>query len=53
MLAKPVLVKALSHFWIVGNLAKLMSNLIQKIESNSILEAIFMNIFDLKEYANM
>jgi hypothetical protein len=53
MLAKPVLVKGLSHFWIVGNLAKLMSNLIQKIESNSILEAIFMNIFDLKEYANM
>jgi alpha-D-ribose 1-methylphosphonate 5-triphosphate diphosphatase PhnM len=53
MLAKPVLVKGLSHFWIVGNLAKLMSNLIQEIESNSIPESIFMTIFDLAEYSNM
>jgi hypothetical protein len=53
MLAKPVLVKGLSRFWIVGNLAKLTSNLIQEIESNSISEAKFMNIFDLVEYANM
>jgi hypothetical protein len=37
----------------VGNLAKLMSNLIQKIESNSILAAIFMNICDQTEYANI
>jgi hypothetical protein len=52
MLAKPVLVKGLSHFWIVGNLAKLMSNLIHKIESNNILVKIFMNMCDLTEYAD-
>jgi hypothetical protein len=53
MLAKPVLVKGLSRFWIVGNLANLMSNLIQEIESKNIAEAIFMTIYDLAEYANM
>jgi proteasome assembly chaperone (PAC2) family protein len=39
MLAKPVLVKGLSRFWIVGNLGKLTSNLIQKIKSTNITEA--------------
>jgi hypothetical protein len=53
MLAKSVLVKDLAHFWIVGNLAKLTSNIIQEIESKSIPEAIFMTIFDLAKYANM
>jgi hypothetical protein len=53
MLAEPVLVKGLSHFWIVGNLAKLMSNLIHKIESNNILVKIFMNMCDLTEYVDM
>jgi proteasome assembly chaperone (PAC2) family protein len=53
MLAKPVLVKGLSRFWIVGNLANLTSNLIQEIKSRNILEAIFMTIFDLADYANM
>jgi hypothetical protein len=53
MLAKPVLVKGLSHFWIVGNLANLTSNLIQETESKITLEAIFMTIFDLAEYVNM
>jgi hypothetical protein len=38
---------------IVGKLAKLTSNLIQKIESNGILVTIFMNICDLTEYSNM
>jgi hypothetical protein len=53
MLAKPVLVKGLSRFWIVGNLANLTSNLIQEIEIKNIAEAIFMTLFDLAEYANM
>jgi hypothetical protein len=53
MLAKPVLVKGLSRFWIVGNLANLTSNLIQEIEIKNIAEAIFMTIYDLAEYANM
>jgi hypothetical protein len=53
MLAKAVLIKGLSHFWIVGNLAKCTSNLIQEIESNSIPREIFMNIFDVAEYVNM
>jgi proteasome assembly chaperone (PAC2) family protein len=53
MLAKPVLVKGLSRFWIVGNLANLTSNLIQEIKSKNILEAIFMTIFDLVGYENM
>jgi hypothetical protein len=44
MLAKPVLVKGLSRFWIDGNLGKLMSNLIQKNKSTNITEAIFMTI---------
>jgi proteasome assembly chaperone (PAC2) family protein len=39
MLAKPVLVKGLSRFWIVGNLGKLTSNLIQEIKSTIITEA--------------
>jgi hypothetical protein len=47
MLAKPVLVKGLSRFWIVGNLANLTSNLIQEIKSRNILEAKFMTKFDL------
>jgi hypothetical protein len=38
---------------VVGILAKLTSNLIQKIESNNILVTIFMNMCDLTEYANM
>jgi hypothetical protein len=53
MLAKPILVNGLSRFWIVGILAKLTSNLIQKIESNNILVTIFMNMCDLTEYASM
>jgi hypothetical protein len=53
MLTRPVHVKGLSHFWIVGNLANLMSNLIQEIEKTNITEAIFMTIFDLQEYENM
>jgi hypothetical protein len=53
MLAKPVLIKGLSRFWIVGNLADLTSNLIQEIEIKNIAEAIFMTIYDLVEYANM
>jgi hypothetical protein len=53
MLAKPVLVKGLSRFWIVVNLAKLTCNLIQKNESNNKLVTIFMNMCDLTEYANM
>jgi hypothetical protein len=52
MLAKPILEKGLSRFWIVGNLANLTSNLIQK-ESNNKLVTIFMNMCDLTEYANM
>jgi hypothetical protein len=47
MLAKPVLVKGLSHFWIVGNLGNLTSTLIQKIKSTNITEARFMTKFDL------
>jgi hypothetical protein len=38
---------------VVGNLDKLTGNLMQEIESKSIPEAIFMNIFDLTKYANM
>jgi hypothetical protein len=47
MLAKPVLVKGLSRFWIVGNLANLTSNLIQEIKSRNIPKAKFMTKFDL------
>jgi hypothetical protein len=47
MIAKPVLVKGLSHFWIVGNLANLTSNLIQEIEIMNIPEAKFMTRFDI------
>jgi hypothetical protein len=53
MLANPVLVKGLSYFWIVGNLANLTSNLIQEIVNTSISEAIFMTIFVLPKCVNM
>jgi hypothetical protein len=53
MLAKPVLVKGLSRFWIVGNLANLMSNLIQEIVNTSISKITFMTVFDLPESVNM
>jgi hypothetical protein len=53
MLAKPVLVKGLSRFWIVGNLANLTSNLIQEIVNTSISEPIFMAIFVLPECVNL
>jgi hypothetical protein len=53
MLTKPVLVKGLLRFCIVGNLANLTSNLIQEIVNTNISEAIFMTIFDLPECVNM